>query len=187
MQNVWHALCAVLLEPHVGIHIIQFRPQEVAYHRSVALAVDGYDNTSFVLKKVRTDDSARPKSAPNSDFLGMHLVLMYLVWIVIVPNPTILFINISIHPKMGFVAKNDFFGEIWVNFQLHQSPISKYTAFSMVIYLMFLGQLDFIRVQTQVLTQNSPSSCERREIDCLGVSCTFSRTAAMFSVDLAFR
>lgn len=28
------------------------------------------------------------------------------------------------------------------------------------------------------------SSCARREIDCLGVSCTLSRTAAMFSADL---
>jgi len=34
-----------LLEPHViGIHIILFRPQEVAYHRST-LAVDGYAAT----------------------------------------------------------------------------------------------------------------------------------------------
>jgi len=73
---------AILLEPHViGIHIIHFRPQEVAYHRSVALAIDGYGNARFVLKEVRTDDSARPKSAPNSDFLGMHLELMYLAWI----------------------------------------------------------------------------------------------------------
>jgi len=62
------ALSVILLEPHViGIHIIHFRPQEVAYHRSVALAVDGYGNARFVLEEIRTD-SARPKSAPNSDF-----------------------------------------------------------------------------------------------------------------------
>jgi len=63
----------ILLEPHViGIHIIHFRPQEVVYHRYVALAVDGYGNARFVLEEVRTDDSARPKkSAPNSDFLGI--------------------------------------------------------------------------------------------------------------------
>jgi len=47
------ARSAILLEPHViGIHIIHFRPQEVAYHRSVALAIDGYDNAYFVLEEV---------------------------------------------------------------------------------------------------------------------------------------
>ena len=98
------ACSAILLEPHViGIHIIHFRPQEVAYHRSVALAVD-VDN---VLKEVRTDDSARPKSASNSDFLGMHLELVYLAWIGIVPNSIILLVHISIHPKIGLIAKND--------------------------------------------------------------------------------
>jgi len=58
--------------------------QEDAYHRSVALAVDSYGNARFVLEEIWTDDSARPKSAPNSDFLGMHLELVYLAWIGIV-------------------------------------------------------------------------------------------------------
>ena len=80
----------------------------------------------FVLEKVRTDDSARPKSVPNSDFLGMHLELVYLAWIGIVPNSTILLVYISIHPKMGLIAKDDLFGEIWVNFQLLQNPISEH-------------------------------------------------------------
>jgi len=78
----------------------------------VALAVDGYGNARFVLEEIRTDDSARPKSAPNSDFLGMHLELVYLAWIGIVPNSTILLVHISIHPKMGLIAKDDLFGEI---------------------------------------------------------------------------
>ena len=60
------ARSAILLESHViGIHIIYFRPQEIAYHRSVALAVDGYGNARFVLEEVWTDDFARPKFAPN--------------------------------------------------------------------------------------------------------------------------
>lgn len=152
------ARSTILLEPHViGIYIIQFRSQEVPYYRSVALAVDGYGNARFVLEKERTDDSARPKSAPNSDFLGMHLELVYLAWIGIALNSTILLVHISIHPKMGLIAKNDLFDEIWVNFQLLQSPISKHTALAMVVYLKFLGQLNFIGVQTQVPTQNSPS------------------------------
>jgi len=137
---------AILLEPHViDIHIIHFRPQEVAYHQSVTLAINGYGNARFVLEEVRTDDSARPKSAPNSDFLGMHLELVYLAWIDIVSNSTILLVHISIHLKMG-ITKDDLFGEIWVNFQLLQNPISKYMALSMVVYLKFLGQLNFIGV-----------------------------------------
>jgi len=148
------ARSAILLEPHV-ISIIHFRSQEVAYHRSVAFAVDGYDNVRFVLEEIRIDDSARPKSIPNSDFFGMHLELVYFAWIGIVPNSTILLVHISIHPKIGLIAKDDLFGEIWVNFQLLQNPISEHTALSMV--LKFLGQLNFIGVQTQVPTQNSPS------------------------------
>ncbi|KYM93248.1 hypothetical protein ALC53_00184, partial [Atta colombica] len=73
------------------------------------LAVDGYSNACFVLEEVWTDDSARPKFAPNSDFLGMHLKLVYLAWIGIIPNSTILLVHISIHPKMGLIAKDDLF------------------------------------------------------------------------------
>ena len=145
----------ILLEPYViGIHIIHFRPQEVVYHRSVALAIDGYSNARFVLEEVRI---ARPKSAPNSDFLGMHLELVYLAWIGIAQNSTILLVHISIHPKMGLIAKDNLFGEIWVNFQLHQNPISEHTALSMVVYLKFLSQLNFIGVQIQVSMQNLPN------------------------------
>ena len=93
------ARSVILLESHViGIHIIHFRPQEVAYHRSVALTVDGYGNARFVLEEVQTDDSA-----PNSNFLGMHLELE---WIGIVPNSIILLVHISIHSKMGLIAKD---------------------------------------------------------------------------------
>ena len=52
-----------------------------------------------------------------------------------------------IHPKMG-LAKDDLFGEIWVNFQLLQNPISEHMALSMVVYFKFLGQLNFIAMQT---------------------------------------
>ena len=49
---------------------------------SICSAVDDYGNARFVLEEIRTDDSARPKSASN--FLGMHLELVYLAWISIV-------------------------------------------------------------------------------------------------------
>jgi len=64
----------ILLEPHViGIH---FRPQEVAYHRSVALAVDDYDNAASFWKKYKP---ISPDQNPHqTDFFGMHLELVYL-------------------------------------------------------------------------------------------------------------
>ena len=127
-------------------------------------------------------------------FSGLHLELVYLAWINIVPNSTILLVYISIHPKMGLIAKDDLLSEIWINFQLLQNPISD-TALSMIVYLKFLGQLNFIGVQIQVPTQNSPSWNRRkvkflwttRNWPRLGFSRTLSRTAAMFSVDLTFR
>jgi len=111
-RGMWCVARSVLLEPHViGIHIIHFRSQEVAYHRSVALAVDGYDNARFVLEEV---PMIPPDQNPHqvTNFLGMHLELVYLAWIGIVPNSTILLVHISIHSKMGLIAKDDLFGEI---------------------------------------------------------------------------
>ena len=65
----------------------------------------------------------------------MHLELVYLTWIDIVPNLTILLVHISIHPKMNLIAKDDLFGEIWINYQLLQNPISEHTALFMIVYL----------------------------------------------------
>jgi len=62
-----------------------------------------------------------------------------------------LFINPFIQKSL--IAKDDLVGEIWVNFQLLQNPNSEHTALSMVVYLKFLSQLNFIGVQTQVPTQ----------------------------------
>jgi len=87
----------------------------------------------------------------------MHLELVYLAWIDIVSNSTILLVYISIHPKISLIAKNDLFSEIWINFQLLQNSISEHTALSMVVYLKFLDQLNFIGMQIQVPMQNSPS------------------------------
>jgi len=67
---------------------------------------------------------------------------------------------------MGLIAKDDLFGEIWVNFQLLQNPISEHTVLSMVVYLKFLGQLNFIGVHKsrrkirQVEVVEKPSFCE---------------------------
>jgi len=47
---------------------------------------------------------------------------------------------------MGLIAKDDLFGEIWVNFQLLQNLINEHTALSMVVYLKpVLGSVEFYR------------------------------------------
>ncbi|VVC38682.1 Hypothetical protein CINCED_3A008449 [Cinara cedri] len=124
-----------------------------------------------------------PKSAPNSNFLWMQCYLLNLVWVGIVPNTAILLVNIAIHPKMRFVTKDDFSAKIRVLFQTLRNPVSKQSALSMVINFELLGQLaKFAKLKTV----KDPSSCARRGIDCLGFSCTLSRTAAIFWTDLAF-
>jgi len=96
---------------------------------------------------------------------------------------------------MGLIAKDDLFGEIWVNFQLLQNPISEHTALSMVVYLKFLGQLNFIGVQNpsfdakfaKLKSQEGQVLVNDEKLTRLGFSRTLSRTAAIFSADLAFR
>jgi len=87
---------------------------------------------------------------------------------------------------MGLIAKDDLFGEIWVNVQLLQNSISEHTALSMVVYFKFLDQGSRSKSRRKIRqVAERRSSCER-EID-FGFSRTLSRIAAMFSADLAFR
>jgi len=185
------ARSAILLEPHViGIHIIHFRPQEVAYHRSVALAV-GYGNAHFG----RNTDwwfrqtKIRTKQWLSRDAFGAGVSRHWY-------RPK--FDNFAcshIHSsknasslKMICLAK---FG-LTFNCSRTQSANTQ-RCLPRVVYLKFLSQLNFIKVQIQVPTQNSPSWNRRkakflwREIDRLEFSRTFSRTATMFLADLAFR
>lgn len=87
------------------------------------------------------------------------------MWIGIVPNSTILFVDVSIHQEMGLIAEDNFSMKIWVSFQLLQSPFSEHTLLSMVIYLQFL-RLNFERVYAQVTTQNPPI-CGLRKAELL--------------------
>ena len=139
------ARSTILLKPHViGIHIIHFRLQEVAYYR-FGRSTDRW----FRQTKIRT------KQWLSRDAFGTGVSRVD--WYPKFDN----FACSHIHPKMGLITKDDLFGEIWVNFQLLQNPISEHTALSMV-YLKFLGQLNFIGVQIQVPTQNSPSWSRRK-------------------------
>ena len=156
--GVWH------VAPSCWNHILSVSISSILGHKKLliidllsSLAVDDYGNARFVLEEIWTDDSARPKSAPNSDFLGMHLKLVISRELVSSQTTTILLVHISIHPKMGLIAKDDLFGEICLLISNCSRTQSANTALSMVVYLKFLSQLNFIGVQTQVPTQNSPS------------------------------
>jgi len=86
----------------------------------------------------------------------------YLAWIGIVPNSTILLVHVSIQKwasslKMIYLAKFGLTSNC-------QNPISEHTTLSMVVYLKFLDQLNFIGVQTQVPTQNLPSWSRRKQV-----------------------
>ena len=151
------ACSAILLESLViGIHIIHFRPQEVAYHRSVALAFDGYGNARFVLEEVRIDDSARPKSAPNSNFLAFGAGVS-LDWYGPKQFRQFCLFTYPFIQKWASSLKMIYLTKFELTSNCFQNPISKHSTLSMVVYLKFLDQLNFIGVQTQVPMQNSPS------------------------------
>lgn len=77
---------------------IQFESQEIGYHRSVTLAIDGYGNVIVVFEEVQTDNVVGPKFTPNSDFLRINFHLVDLVWMDIVPNLTILLVGVPVSP-----------------------------------------------------------------------------------------
>ncbi|KAG8253278.1 hypothetical protein J6590_039620 [Homalodisca vitripennis] len=97
MQNVHGvvscvARSAVLLKPHV-VYIVQFGLKEIRY-RSVVFTVDSDGLTNVVLENIRTNHTASPKSAPNSNFLLMHRYLVNLMWVGVVPYTAIMLVNI---------------------------------------------------------------------------------------------
>ena len=158
---------AVLLKPHVvGVQIMQFRPKEVGNHRPIEVTVDSDDLANVVLTEIWTDDAASSKSTPSSDFFEMHWTLLDLTWIGIVSNSTILFVRVLLQSEMGLIAEDDFSMKIGVSCQLLQSPFNEHKPLSMDVYLQFLGQLNFVRIQAQVTAQNSPS-CGLRKAEFL--------------------
>ena len=80
---------------------------------------DGLANV--VLKEQWTYEVARSTSTPNSDFFVM---LLYLVWIDIVSNLTILFVHL---PEMDIITEDDFSMKIRVSCYQLQSPFSGHT------------------------------------------------------------
>ena len=77
--------------------------------------------------------------------IKQSLLLVYLMWIGIALNSTVLVDDVPIKPNMGLIAEDNSTPTHWVNFQVLQSPISEHTSL-LVIYLEFLGQLDFILI-----------------------------------------
>jgi len=111
-------------------------------------------------KKYRPVIPNKPKSAPNSDFLGCiwswcisrRLVSSQIRQFCLFTYP---FIQKWVSSLKICLAK---FG-LTSNWSRTQG---EHMALSMVIYLKFLGQLNFIGVQTQVPTQNSPNWSRRK-------------------------
>lgn len=68
---------------------------------------------------------------------------MNLVWIGVI---AIVFVNMTIRPKMRLVAKDDFSAKTGNFFQTLRSPVSELMALAMVINSELLGQLDLVRV-----------------------------------------
>ena len=79
--------------------------KKVRIHRFIEFFIDSNALASIVLEEIWTDNVGGLKSTPNIDFDGIHWMLLDLMWINIVPNSTILFVNILIHSDIGLLMK----------------------------------------------------------------------------------
>ena len=57
----------------------------------------------------------QPKIHTKYCLLGIYWTFLDLMWIGIVPNMTILFVHVLIHPDMGLIAEDKFSMKITVN------------------------------------------------------------------------
>lgn len=96
---------AVPLKPNVVSIISSNSGQKkwVIRELLIAPAVDGDGLADAVLYEIWTDDAASLNSTPDSEFFGMHWILLGLIWIGIVPNSSILFVHVPIYPEMGLM------------------------------------------------------------------------------------
>ncbi|GJQ83493.1 hypothetical protein Trydic_g19285 [Trypoxylus dichotomus] len=133
------------LESHVvHVHIVQFALNEIGYLRSIALGGNGDGSTNVAFEKLHSTNAA--ESAPNSNLLRNHCYLVNLVWVRIVPYTPVILVNISIRLKSSSKCLE----------------VNKQTALSIVSNFELLVQLDLVRVQPQIQTQNSPSWSVRK-------------------------
>lgn len=59
-------------------------------------------------------------------FFERHWTPLDFMWIGIVPNSAILFVDVAIHSEMGLIAKDDFLTKIRISFQLLQGLIGEH-------------------------------------------------------------
>ena len=64
----------------------------------------------------------------------------------------------SIKMKMGLVTEDDFIGKICIFMFSLQYPINELPSLSMVSWLQFLSQLNFVCMKMQIIRQNSLQS-----------------------------
>ncbi|KAG8327386.1 E3 SUMO-protein ligase pias1 [Homalodisca vitripennis] len=63
----------ILLKPQlVNVYVIQMRPQKLPNHRTVSVSIHCHSLPFLIFKKIRADDAARPKAAPNCHSLWIH-------------------------------------------------------------------------------------------------------------------
>lgn len=63
---------AILLEPYLpDIHTTQIWDQEVLYHGSVTVTIDGYSGAFCISEEERANDATSVQPTPNSAFLRM--------------------------------------------------------------------------------------------------------------------
>lgn len=137
---------AVLLELYVvEIHIFQYKPQYVGYHWPIPLDGDSYPGTSVILEEIWTNNFPGTNSTSNSDFFLRHLQLIGLMWIVISSNAFFFLLVYPFLQKVDLVVEDDFTSEIRLHFQLLQRPRSVCSKLLIVLFLLFLGQLNIVR------------------------------------------
>jgi hypothetical protein len=105
--------CAILLETlPFHTNTIQLRPQKLRYHVAIMYAILCYCTSGLIFVKVPTNNTASPKSAPNSGSLCMRWLLMNHSKIPRAPNSIVLCVQAHIKLNAHIIAKDDFLRKI---------------------------------------------------------------------------
>jgi len=134
-RAVWHVVTSCSIEKPSNSMCFNSCQKQLG-NVSVPLSVHSDGGSVVVLEKIRLDYSTSPKSTPHGTALWVHLALLSHPRILVSPNPTILFINVSWQMKMNLVRENYSVCEVFVvRCSLGQDPLRKSQSLSMVGWL----------------------------------------------------
>jgi len=86
----------VLLEPHfLNLDLIQIRPKKIGNHVWIMISIHCFCIYMLIFKTVWAEHPICPKATPNGYSLWVHLFFLDYPWVLISPNSTILFTDIS--------------------------------------------------------------------------------------------